>query len=234
MIGEWELWQGSEPNPWPRLVVVLKNQEKKKPGTEQPVAYICFCKGHRQSGWCKSMEPWVSLSPLQHRTPPMPTIALMVAQPLHLPCFAKSTSCHHFSARPEISPCTALENWVLNNMSCTSKKKETKEKNINNQTFKKNLSKINSTVKVSTRKSYGKSTQLIKNCTTVRWWSSLRDKVLCRKVAAKRVEDGADKQSACSQVLVRQISQLANAASGDSFRTHEKCCSCWICSPNLP
>jgi hypothetical protein len=47
-------------------------------------------------------------------------------------------------------------------------KKKTKEKNINNQTFQKNLSKINSTVKVSTRKSYGKSTQLIKNCTTVR------------------------------------------------------------------
>jgi hypothetical protein len=65
---------------------------------------------------------------------------------------------------------------------------------------------------------------LIKNCTTVRWWSSLRDKVLCRKVAAKRVEDGADKQSVCSQVLVRQISQLANAASRHSFRTHEKCC----------
>jgi hypothetical protein len=58
----------------------------------------------------------------------------------------------------------------------------------------------------------------------VRWWSSLQHKVLCRKVAAKWVEDGADKQSACSQVLVRQISQLANAASGVSFRTHEKCC----------
>jgi hypothetical protein len=40
--------------------------------------------------------------------------------------------------------------------------------------------------------------------------------VLCRKVAAKRVEDGADNQSVCSQVLVRQISQLPNGASGDS------------------
>jgi len=48
---------------------------------------------------------------------------------------------------------------------------------------------------------------------------SLQNKVLCRKVAAKRVEDGADKQSACSEVLARQISQLANEASGDSFRT---------------
>jgi hypothetical protein len=40
--------------------------------------------------------------------------------------------------------------------------------------------------------------------------------VLCRKVAAKRVEDGADNQSVCSQVLVRRISQLANAASANS------------------
>jgi len=40
--------------------------------------------------------------------------------------------------------------------------------------------------------------------------------VLCRKVAAKRVEDGVDNQSVCSQVLVRQISQFANAASADS------------------
>ncbi len=40
--------------------------------------------------------------------------------------------------------------------------------------------------------------------------------MLCRKVAAKRVEDGADNQSVWCQVLVRQISQLANAASGDS------------------
>ncbi len=144
MIEEWEQWQGGGPNPWPPLVVVLKNQEKKKPGTEQPVAYICFCKGHRQSGWCKSMEPWVSLSPLQHLTPPMPTIALMVAQPLHLPCFTKSTSCHHFSARPEISPCTALENWVLHNMSCTSKKKKQKKRT--------------STIRLS-KKTYQKSTQ---------------------------------------------------------------------------
>ncbi len=133
MIGEWEQRKGRGPNPWPQLVVVLKNQEK-KPGTEQPVTYICFGKGHRQSGWCKSMETWVSLSPLHHQTPPMLTIALMVAQHLHLSCFAKWTSCHHFSVRPEISPCTALENWVLHNMSCTPRKR--KEKNINNQTFK--------------------------------------------------------------------------------------------------
>ncbi len=155
MIGEWELWQGSGPNPWP--VLVLKNQEKKKPATEQPVAYICFGKGHRQSGWCKSMEPWVSLSPLQHQTPPMPTIALMVPRHLHLPCFAKATSCHHFSVRPEISPCTALENWDLHNMSCTSKKKNKRKEHqqsdfpkkpiknqLNSQSFnKKKLWKIN-------------------------------------------------------------------------------------------
>ncbi len=40
--------------------------------------------------------------------------------------------------------------------------------------------------------------------------------MLCRKVAAKRVEDGVDNQSVCSQVLVRKISQLANAVSADS------------------
>ncbi len=40
--------------------------------------------------------------------------------------------------------------------------------------------------------------------------------MLCRKVAVKRVEDGVDNQSVCSQVLVRQISQLANGASADS------------------
>jgi hypothetical protein len=74
----------------------------------------------------------------------MPTIALMVAQPLHLPCFAKSTSCHHFSARPEISPCTALENWVLHNMSCSPKKKKQKKRT--------------STIRLS-KKSYKKSTQ---------------------------------------------------------------------------
>jgi len=48
-------------------------------------------------------------------------------------------------------------------------------------------------------KSYGKSTQLIKTCTTLRWQWSLWDKVLCRKVAAKRVEDGVDNHSVCSQ-----------------------------------
>jgi hypothetical protein len=67
---------------------------------------------------------------------------------------------------------------------------------------------------------------LIKKFTTLRWWLSLWDKVLCRKVAAKRVEDGADNQSVCSQVLVRQISQLANAASGDS--TNENYCQCFL------
>jgi hypothetical protein len=152
----------------------------------------------------------------------MPTIALMVPRHLHLPCFAKATSCHLFSVQPEIKSVLALLLRTESFTICPAPQK--REKNINNQTFKKNLSKINSTVKVSTRKSYGKSTRLIKNCTTVRWWSGLRDKVLCRKVAAKRVEDGADKQSVCSQVLVRQISQLANAASRHSFRTHEKCC----------
>jgi hypothetical protein len=57
------------------------------------------------------------------------------------------------------------------------------------------------------KKHYGKSTQLIKNCTaqlhlfaftklarllgrrTLQWRSSLQDKVLCSKVAAKRVEE---------------------------------------------
>jgi len=47
MIGEWE---GGGANPWPQLAVGLKNQEKKKPGTEQPLAYICFGEGHKQLG----------------------------------------------------------------------------------------------------------------------------------------------------------------------------------------
>jgi len=59
-------------------------------------------------------------------------------------------------------------------------------------------------------KSYGKPTQLIKICTTLRRQLSIQEKVLCRKLATKRLEDDGGKQSACSQVLVRQISQLAN------------------------
>jgi hypothetical protein len=39
--------------------------------------------------------------------------------------------------------------------------------------------------------------------------SSLQGKVLLRREVGKRVEE---KQSVCSQVLVRQISQLVNAA----------------------
>jgi hypothetical protein len=38
------------------------------------------------------------------------------------------------------------------------------------------------------------------------WQLSIQNKVLCRKLATKRVEDEGDKQSAWSQVLVRQIS----------------------------
>jgi hypothetical protein len=60
----------------------------------------------------------------------------------------------------------------------------------------------------------------------LRWRWSLWNKVLCRKVAAKRVEDGVDNQSLCSQFLVRQISQLANAASADS--TDENYCQCFL------
>ncbi len=154
----------------------------------------------------------------------MPTIALMVARHLQLSCFAMLASCHLFSVQPEISPCTALENWVLHNMSCTPRKR--KEKNITIRVSKQKLLKINSRIRLSKKKSSGKSTQLIKKFTTLRWWLSLWDKVLCRKVAAKRVEDGADNQSVCSQVLVRQISQLANAASGDS--TNENYCQCFL------
>ncbi len=115
--------------------------------------------------------------------------------------------------------------WELSPSQYVLHPKKKKRKEHQHQTFK--TKAIENQLKNQTfqkKKSYGKSIQLIKNCTTVRWWSSLQDKVLSRKVAAKRVEDGADKQSACSQVLVRQISQLANAASGDSFITHEKCC----------
>jgi hypothetical protein len=75
----------------------------------------------------------------------MPTIALMVAQPLHLPCFAKSTSCHHFSARPEISPCTALENSSPSQYVLHLKKKKKQKKRT-------------STIRLS-KKTYQKSTQ---------------------------------------------------------------------------
>jgi len=59
--------------------------------------------------------------------------------------------------------------------------------------------------------------------------------VLCRKVAAKRVEDGAEQQSVCSQVFVRQISQLANGALGDSLKLIKSVASAssCICSFNL-
>jgi len=70
-----------------------------------------------------------------------------------------------------------------------------KEKNITIRLSKQKLLKINSRIKLSKKNSYGKSIQLIKNRTTLRWRWSLWDKVLCRKVAAKRVEDGVDNQS---------------------------------------
>jgi hypothetical protein len=76
---------------------------------------------------------------------------------------------------------------------------------------------------------------LIKICTTLRWQSSIQEKVLCKKLATKRVEDDGDKQSSCSQVLVKQISQLANATSGDSWQVMKSVASasCCICSSNL-
>jgi hypothetical protein len=137
------------------------------------------------------------LSPIHHQTPRM--LPSMVARQLNQSCFAVLTSCHLFSVRPELSPCAALENWVLHNMSCTWRKKE--EKNFTIRLSKQKLLKINSRIKLSEKNSYGKSIQLIKNYTTLRWRWSLWDKVLCRKVAAKRVEDGVDNQSVCSQVL---------------------------------
>jgi hypothetical protein len=74
---------------------------------------------------------------------------------------------------------------------------------------------------------------LIENCTTVRWWSSLQNKDLCRRVAAKRVEGGADKQSACSQVhkspslLMQHQGILLELMKGVAN------VSCCICSSNL-
>ncbi len=55
--------------------------------------------------------------------------------------------------------------------------------------------------------------------------------MLCRKVAAKRVEDGVDNQSVCSQVLVRKISQLANAPSADSTDEEKKTMSTFYSDP---
>jgi hypothetical protein len=91
-------------------------------------------------------------------------------------------------------------------MSCTQKK--WKEQNINNRTFK------NKRYRKPTQQpnSFGKSTQLIKICTTLRWQLSIRDKVLCREFATKRVEDDGDKQSSCSQVLVREMKSVASAS----------------------
>ncbi len=99
------------------------------------VAYICFSKGHRQSEWCKWRKTWILLFPLHHQTSPVPIVALMVAWHLHLSCFAMLASCHFFSVRPsEMSPCTALKNRVLHNMSFTQTKWN--EKYNNNQAFK--------------------------------------------------------------------------------------------------
>jgi hypothetical protein len=144
----------------------------------------------------------------------MPTIALMVARHLQLSCFSVLGSCHLFSVQPEISACTAFEFWVLHNMSCTQRKR--KEKNITIRLSKQKLLKINSRIRLSPKKKLWKINPIDNKFTTLRWRLSLWDKVLCRKVAAKRVEDGADNQSVCSQVLVRQNSQLVDAASGDS------------------
>jgi hypothetical protein len=75
------------------------------------------------------------LFPLHHQTSPVPIVALMVAWHLHLSCFAMLASCHFFSVRPsEMSPCTALKNRVLHNMSFTQTKWN--EKYNNNQAFK--------------------------------------------------------------------------------------------------
>jgi hypothetical protein len=105
--------------------------------------------------------------------------------------------------------------------------KKKKRKEHHNQTFNTKATENQLKNQMFRKKSYWKSTQLIKNCTTLRWLLSLWDKVLCRKIAGKRVEDGADNQSVCSQVLVRQISQLANATSTDS--TDENYCECFLC-----
>jgi len=101
---------------------------------EWHVAYICFGKGHRQSGWCKWRKTWILLFPLHHQTSPVPIVALMVAWHVHLLCFAMLAS-YFFSVRPsEISPCIALKNEVLHNMSFTQTKWN--EKYNNNQAFK--------------------------------------------------------------------------------------------------
>jgi hypothetical protein len=71
---------------------------------------------------------------------------------------------------------------------------------------------------------------LIKICTTLRWHSSIQEKVLCRKLATKRVEDNGDKQSLCSEVvLVREISELANATSGDCLQLMKSAASASCC-----
>jgi hypothetical protein len=51
-------------------------------------------------------------------------------------------------------------------MSCTQRKR--KEKNITIRVSKQKLLKINSRIRLSKKKSSGKSTQLIKNFTTLR------------------------------------------------------------------
>jgi len=104
----------------------------------------------------------------------------------------------------------------------TEKMKRTEHQQSDFQ--KQRVSKANPTIKF-----FGKSSQLIKICTTLRWQLSIQDKVLCRELATKRVEDDGDKQSSCSQVLMRQMSQLANATSGDSVQLMKSVASASCC-----
>jgi hypothetical protein len=142
----------------------------------------------------------------------MPTIALMVAWHLQLSCFAMLASCHLFSVQPEISPCTALENWVLHNMSCTRGKR--KEKNITIRLSKQKLLKINSRIKLSQKN------QL--------WKINPIDKKL------HHFEDGVDNQSVCSQVLVDKSPSLLMQLQLIQLMKIIASASCCICSFNNP
>jgi hypothetical protein len=115
--------------------------------------------------------------------------------------------------------------WELSRSKYVLHTEKMKRKEHQQLDFKKQkVLKANPTIKF-----FGKSTQLIKICTTLRWQWSIQDKVLCRKLATKRVEDDEDKQSACSEVLVRQISQLPNARSGDSLQLMKSVASASCC-----
>jgi hypothetical protein len=133
-------------------------------------------------------------------------------------CSYHASQCWHHVTSSQFnlksSPCIALENWVLHNMSCTWRKRTRKEKNITIRLSKQKLVKINSRIKLSKKKQLWKINPIDKKLhhlevTDGVFW----DKVLCKESSSKESRRWCGhNQSVCSQVLVRQISQLAQCS----------------------